>query len=97
MIKKYIFIIFMVITVPLLLLINVWQANKCGVLKREINRLQREQVQVIEKNKEEIVGITELLSTDNLENNARKIPGLKKMLPEDIMVIEITGGKGSGH
>jgi len=95
--KKYVLVIIMVLTVPLLLGINAWQANKCGVLQREINRIQRMQTELIEKNREEIAVITELLSTDNLESNARKIPGLKKIRPEDITLISITGGKGSGN
>jgi len=95
--KKYVLILLMVLSVPLLFGINAWQANKSGKLQREISRLQREQTEMTEKNREAIAGITELLSTDNLEYNARKIPGLRRMLPEDIMLIRITGGKGSGH
>jgi predicted negative regulator of RcsB-dependent stress response len=95
--KTYFFIIVMVLTVPLLFGINAWQANKCGELQREINRLQREQAEVTEKNREAIAGITELLATSTLENNVREIPGLKKMSPEDIVLIRITGGKGSGR
>jgi len=95
--KKYVLIFLMVLTIPLLFGINVWQSNKAGKLQREISRLQREQAEMMEKNREAIAVITELLSTDNLEYNARKIPGLRRMLPEDIMLIRISGGEGSGR
>ena len=95
--KRYVLIIIMVLAIPLLLGINAWQANKCGVLQREINRLQKAQVELTEKNREEIAVITELLSTDNLESNVWKIPGLVKMPPEDITLIRITGGNDSGR
>ena len=93
--KRYILIIVMVLTVPLLFAINAWQAAKCGRIQRKINQLQQEQVELTEKNREAIAGIMELLSADHLENNARIIPGLKKMRPEDVLLINITGGKGS--
>jgi len=96
MIKRYALIFFMVLSIPLLLGLNAWQSNKCGELRREINRIQREQVELMEKNRETTAKITELLATDRLEKDAREKMGLKKMQPEDIFLIRITGGEGSG-
>jgi hypothetical protein len=95
MIKKYVLIFIMVLTIPLFLGINTWQSNKCGHLRREISRLEREQVEMMEKNREAAARVTEMLAAGKLEQEARERIGLKKMRPEDIFLIRITGGKGS--
>jgi hypothetical protein len=94
MIKRYVLIFIMVLTIPLFLGINTRQSNKCGDLKREISRLQREQVEMMEKNRETAARITEMLAAGKLEKDAREKMGLQKMLPEEIFLIRITGGKG---
>jgi len=94
--KRYAMIFFMALTIPLFLGLNALQSNKCSELKREINRIQQEQVELLEKNREVAARITELLATDKIEKDARERLGLKKKRPEDIFLINITGGKGSG-
>jgi hypothetical protein len=96
MVKRYVLIFIMVFTIPLFLGINTWQSNKCGDLRRELSRLEREQVEMMEKNREAAARITEMLAAGKLEQDAREKMGLKKMRPEDIFLIRITGGKGSG-
>ena len=95
MIKRYALIFFMVLSIPLLLGINAWQSNKCGELRREISRLEGEQAELLEQNREAAAVITELLTTAKLEEVAYR-QGLKKKSPEEILLIKITGGKGSG-
>jgi hypothetical protein len=92
--KRYFLIFFMVLTIPLFLGLNTWQSNKCGNLRRELGRLEREQVEMMEKNREAAARVTEMLAAGKLEENAREKMGLTKMRPEDIFLIRITGGKG---
>ena len=94
MTKTYVLLFFFVLSVPAFLGINAWQSNKCGELKREITRLEREQVELLEKNKSVVADITELLTTAKLEDDAKR-QGLRKKSPEEILLIKITGGKGS--
>jgi cell division protein FtsL len=94
MAKRYVLIFLMVLTIPLFLAFNTWQSNKCAHLRREINRLEREQVEMMEKNREAAARVTELLAAGRLEQNARERMGLKRMQPEDIFLSRITGGKG---
>jgi hypothetical protein len=94
MAKRYVLIFLMVLTIPLFLGLNTLQSNKCGDLRRELGRLQREQVEMMEKNREAAARVTEMLAAGKLEQDAREKMGLKKIQPEDIFLIRITGGKG---
>ena len=96
MFRSYMFLFFMVLSIPAFLGINALHANRCGELRREINRLQREQVEIVERNRHAAAEVTELLSTARLENVARYIPGLGRMRPENVLLINITGGRERG-
>jgi cell division protein FtsB len=50
----------------------------------------------VEENKTVVAEIADLLAVDKLENDARNKLGLKKIRPEDVLLI-IMGGKGRGH
>ena len=86
-------IFFMVITIPFFLGINAWQANKCGEIRREIREIESRQENSVEKNKAVVAEIADLIAVDNLELEAQRRLGLKKMRPENIKLI-IMGGKG---
>ena len=96
MLRNYILLFLMVLTIPAFLGINAVQANKCGELRREINRLQRVQAEIVERNRQAAAEVTEMLSTARLETAAREKPGLEKMRPENVLLINITGGRGRG-
>ena len=96
MVKKYVLLFLFALTIPAFLGINAGQSVKCGELRREIVRLEREQAELLEKNREAAADVTGLLITAELEDDAQK-QGLKKKNPEEILLIKITGGKGSGH
>jgi cell division protein FtsL len=84
----------MVLTIPLFLGINAWQSNKCGILRNEIKVLERNQENSVNENKMAANEIVDLLSTERLEAEAKKM-GLQKIRPEDVLLI-IMGGKGHG-
>jgi len=86
----------MVISIPVFLWANAWQSNECGILKNEIKKIEKTQENAVEENKTVVAEIADLLAVDKLENDARNKLGLKKIRPEDVLLI-IMGGKGRGH
>jgi len=86
----------MVVTIPVFLWANAWQSNECGILRNEIKKIEKTQENAVEENKTVVAEIADLLAVDKLENDARNKLGLKKIRPEDVLLI-IMGGKGRGH
>jgi len=86
----------MVISIPVFLWANAWQSNECGILKNEIKKIEKTQENAVEENKTVVAEIADLLAVDKLENDARNKLGLKKIRPEDVLLI-IMGGKGRGR
>ena len=95
MIRYYALFFFMVLTIPLFLGINAWQANECGKIKKEISQIERNQENCVEENKTVAAEIANLLAVDRLEKEAKVKLGLSKIRPEDVTLI-IMGGKGRG-
>ena len=92
---QYAVFFIMIFTIPCFLGVNAWQANECGKIRNDIKRIERSQENRVEENKTVVAEISNLLSVDKLETDARKKLGLKKVRPEDVMLI-IIGGKGRG-
>jgi cell division protein FtsL len=94
--KGYFVLFFlMVISIPVFLWANVWQSNECGILRNEIKKVEKSQENAVEENKTVVAEIADLLAVDKLENDARNKLGLKKISPENVLLI-IMGGKGRG-
>jgi len=91
----YVLFLMMVISIPVFLWTNAWQSNECGKLRTEIKRLEKNQENAVEENKTAVAEIADLLAVDKLENDARGRLGLKKIRPENVLLI-IMGGKGRG-
>ena len=94
MIRNYVLLFAMVLTIPLFLGIDAWQSNKCGILRNEIKVLEKNQESRVNENKMAANEIVDLLATGRLEAEAKKM-GLQKIRPEDVLLI-IMGGKGRG-
>jgi len=93
--KKYYALLFLLaLTIPVFLGINAWQANECGIIRSEIKNLEKTQENSLDENKTIANEIVNLLTAEKLDNEARKI-GLRKMRPEDVILI-VMGGKGRG-
>jgi len=92
--RNYVMFFLMVLTIPLFLGISAWQANECGMIRKEIKILEKNQEDCVTEHKAVVNEIVDLLATDRLENEAQKM-GLQKMRPEDVILI-IMGGKGHG-
>jgi len=94
MLRSYVLFFAMVLTIPLFLGINAWQSNECGILRNEIKNIERNQENCVNENKLAANEIVDLLATDRLEAEAKKM-GLHKVRPEDVLLI-VMGGKGRG-
>jgi cell division protein FtsL len=92
--RSYVLFFAMVLTIPFFLGINAWQSNECGILRNEIKNIERNQENCINENKLAANEIVDLLATDRLEAEAKKM-GLHKVRPEDVLLI-VMGGKGRG-
>jgi len=86
----------MVVTIPVFLAINAWQANVSGALRNEIRRLERAQENLVEKNMTAAAGVANLLAIDRLENDAVSRLGMTRMRPEDVTLI-VMGGDDHGQ
>jgi cell division protein FtsL len=94
--KRYLYLYFIALTIPLFLGLNVWQSNRYANLKEEIDRLEQAQADWVESNKRLIAGIAVLSSPERIEHIARDELGLRKIRPEDVLQVKIEGGKGHG-
>jgi len=92
-VKRYIFIYFFVITIPLLLGLTVWQSHRYTSLKQELDRLEVVQADWVEGNKRLLAGIAVLSSTERIEHIANNDLNLRKIRPENVLQIKM-GGKG---
>ena len=95
MIKYYVLLFFMALTIPLLLGLNAWQSNECGKIKSEIRSIERRQENSVRYNKTIVNEIRDILAVNNLETVAQNM-GLQKKKPEDVMLI-IVGGDERGY
>jgi len=96
MIKKYLLLYFIVLTIPLCLGLLVWQSNRYQNLVKELKRLDKTQREWIESNKRLIAGIGEYSSPERIENIAKERLDLQKIPPEYFLQVKIMGGKGHG-
>ncbi|MDR2103813.1 MAG: cell division protein FtsL [Treponema sp.] len=89
MIRRYLFIYFIIFTIPLLLGLNVWQSFRYRELERDLGKLEREQEEWVESNKRLIAGIAVLSSSERIARIAVHDLGLIKIQPEDVLQIRI--------
>jgi len=94
--KPYLALLALAVTIPAFLGANAWQANRCGVLRSEIRRLERAQESLVEENKTVAAEIANLLAVDRLERDAMERLGMARMRPEDVTLI-IVGGDPLGQ
>ena len=94
MIKKYLLMYFLVLTIPLFLGLLVWQSHRYQDLSKELTRLEQTQAEWIESNKKLIAGIAEYSSPARIDFLAKHQLQLLKIQPEYNLQVRITGGKG---
>jgi len=95
--KRVLLLYFMVFTIPLFLGMIVWQSNRYQNLYKELIRLEQTQAEWVESNKRLIAGIAEYSSPERIEQIAVNQLKLKKIRPEYLLQVKITGGKGHDY
>jgi len=96
MMKRYLLLYLLVLTIPAFLASLVWQSNRYQNLENELSLLEQTQEEWVESNKRLIAGIAEYSSAERIEEIARYQLELKKIPPEHLLQVKITGGKGNG-
>jgi len=91
MIRRLVFIYFIVFTIPLFLGLTAWQTVRYAKLDKGLRRLEATQEDWIESNKKLAAGIAVLSSSSRIEQVAVYDLGLSKMQPEDVLQVRIEG------
>lgn len=95
MIKKCATVV-LALGIPLMLFGSVWQSFRYSRLENEIRRMEQEQYSVILDNNRIISGITVLSTPERIERVAVQDLSMRKARPEEIMRIELEGGRNGG-
>ena len=94
MIRRYVLLYFLALTIPLFLGVVAWQSFRYAELEKSVRRLEAVQEDWVEGNKKMIAGIAVLSSSGRIEQVAVHDLGLSKMRPENVLQIRIEGGQG---
>jgi cell division protein FtsL len=95
MIRQYVLIYFVSLSIPILLGITAWQAARYAKLEQEVGRLESIQEEWVENNKRLIAGIAVLSSSERIEQIAINDLELSKIRPEDVLQVRIEGGQNT--
>jgi cell division protein FtsL len=94
MIRRCLFLYFVVFSIPLFLGIAAWQSARYAELERETRRLEAVQEDWVESNKRLIAGIAVLASSERINRIAIHDLKLSRIRPEDVLQIRIERRKG---
>ncbi|MFW5693627.1 MAG: hypothetical protein ACOCYB_00560 [Alkalispirochaeta sp.] len=86
----------LMLVVPLLFVVNVWQSYRFVRLQQRLESIQSSHLELLEENKRLVVGIAGLRSPARVRLIAEDTLGLEPVEAERIRRIEIDGG-GSGQ
>ncbi|HAK46706.1 MAG TPA: cell division protein FtsL [Spirochaeta sp.] len=89
---KRLFTAALVLLIPALLFVSVWQSYRYDELSREVTELEQKQKEIFEKNKKIVMGIEFLKSPFRINKIADEDLELQKVDPEKILRIDL-GGK----
>jgi len=92
---KRLLVVFMLISVPALFFLNIWQGFRFWEAERYMVRMQDEQQQLFEENKLMIVNIAVASSPSRIGELAREL-GLEKIGQQDILRVRIPGRGNDG-
>ena len=90
-------ILLIILAVPVLLYLNVWQAFRYRVVETEIELLEDQQREWIEKNKKIIVGIEVLGAPDRIDTLAAEIDGLHRSNLPAAIRIKVDDSRGGNN
>lgn len=82
-------VVLLVISVPVLLFANVFQAYRYGRLEREIRELEVEQLELIEENRRAILAISVLTSPARVGELATESLNLERIAPQAVRRLDV--------
>lgn len=85
----------LIILIPALLFLSVWQSYRYDILSRDVADLEQMQKEIFEKNKKIVMGIEFLKSPFRINKIADEELELEKVDPDRILRIELSGRKAS--
>ncbi len=88
------FFIITVLAFIALFFLNTWQGYRYQELEQEVENLELEQKDWLEKNKKVIAALAVLSSPERVEALAVDKLGLKPLKPEDVIKVSFKGGQG---
>ncbi|MCL2093257.1 MAG: cell division protein FtsL [Treponema sp.] len=91
MIRRYVFLYFLVLSIPCFLGIVTWQSVRYTQLDRNVRHLEAVQEGWIETNRRLIAGIAVLTSSERIVHVATQDMGLGPIQPERVIQIRIEG------
>ncbi|MDR3145996.1 MAG: cell division protein FtsL [Treponema sp.] len=89
--KRYLLVYFVALTIPAMLALVAWQSARYVDLERQSSALVSQQEEWVESNNRLIAVIAMLSSSERIESRAQDQLGLKRIGPEDVLQIRITG------
>ncbi|HCM25255.1 MAG: cell division protein FtsL [Treponema sp. GWB1_62_6] len=92
--RRRLFLYSLVITIPLMLGLDSWQATRYARLESQLRKLESEQRDWLESNKKLIAGIAILGSAERIERIALQELGLRKAKPESVLHVRVQRSKG---
>jgi cell division protein FtsL len=93
MIRRCLFVYFIVLSIPFFLGLTAWQSARYAELERETRRLEAVQEDWVESNKRLIAGVAVLSSSERIAHIAVRDLRLSKIRPEDVLQVRIERGK----
>jgi cell division protein FtsB len=87
MLRRCIFLYFIVLSIPLLLGVTVWQSARYMDLERQVRTLEADQEKWVENNERLIADIAVLTSSETVEAVAVSELGLTKIKPENVLQV----------
>lgn len=87
--KERFFLYVIFISIPLVMGITVWQSARYAALKREVERNNRIQSELVEQNRKLLTEIAALSASSRIGQLARDRLGLDRKRPEDVVHILI--------
>jgi hypothetical protein len=88
------FFIIMALAFIALFFLNTWQGYRYQELEQDVGNLEVEQKDWLEKNKKVIAALAVLSSPERVEALAVDKLGLKPLKAEDVIKVNIKGGRG---
>ncbi|MDR1618414.1 MAG: septum formation initiator family protein [Treponema sp.] len=92
--RRIILLYLAALSIPAFLGLGAWQSSRYAGLERELKRLEAAQEEWIESNKRLIAAIAVLSSPERIEHIARNDLELRKIPPEEVLLIRIEGENG---